>query len=101
MTPVSCNLEWHPGPANGGVGTAGEKNGVSQWWDGDILLIIVETNSGREFAVVHISADGDDYFEVRDASTGDDYDAWSPDEWSWWAKLDEKNLPPQPQPTEP
>lgn len=86
-------LEWHKGPAEGGQGTAGKnEDGVPQWWDGDRLLIIVETNQGREIAVVDISAD-EDYFDVRDASTGDTYDAWGPECWSWWAKLTRHNLP--------
>lgn len=94
--PVS--LVWHRGPAEGGHGTGGpNEEGIestaSQWWDGETLLIIVETNKGREFAVVHIAAD-EDYFRVTDASTGDIYDAWGPESWSWWAKLDKKNLPP-------
>jgi endonuclease YncB( thermonuclease family) len=88
------SLEWHKGPAEGGVGTAGANDdGVPQWWDGDRLLIVVETGDGREIAVVDISAD-EEYFDVRDASTGDTYDAWGPECWSWWARLDEKNTPP-------
>lgn len=89
-----ASLEWHKGPAEGGQGTAAKnEDGVPQWWDGDRLLIIVETDNGREIAVVDISAD-EDYFCVRDASTGDTYDAWGPGCWSWWAKLTEHNLPP-------
>lgn len=89
-----ASLEWHKGPAEGGQGTAGKnEDGVPQWYDGDRLLIIVETNEGREIAVVDISAD-EDYFDVRDASSGDTYDAWGPECWSWWAKLDKRNTPP-------
>jgi endonuclease YncB( thermonuclease family) len=86
-----ATLSWQKGPANGGVGTAGERGGVSQWYDGDLLLIIVETNSGREIAVVGISCD-EDWFSVTDKSTGDEYDAWAPEQWAWWARL--TDLPP-------
>jgi endonuclease YncB( thermonuclease family) len=90
-------LQWHKGPAEGGQGSAGKnEDGVPQWWDGDRLLIIVETSEGREIAVVDINAD-EDYFDVRDASTGDTYDAWGPECWSWWAKLTKHNLPPNDQ----
>jgi hypothetical protein len=88
-------LTWHKGPALGGVGTAGEDNGVAQWYDGDHLIIIVDVKNQRtgdeyrETAVVYLNAD-EDVFEVRDASTHDIYDAWSPEAWSWWAKLDGK-----------
>ena len=87
-------LEWHKGPAEGGTGTAGKcgETGKHLWWNGDRLLIIVETNQGREIAVVDIEAD-EDYFNVRDASTGETYDAWEPESWSWWAKLTKRNLP--------
>lgn len=89
-----ASLEWHKGPAEDGEGTAGKnEDGVPQWWDGDRLLIIIETNNGREIAVVDISAD-EDAFDVRDASSGYTYDAWGPECWSWWAKLTKHNLPP-------
>lgn len=100
LIPILCHqsymkaeIEWHKGPALGGVGTAGTENGISQWYDGDHLLIIVDTDNGgnpvREIATVYINAD-EDLFEVRDASTHDIYDAWGPESWSWWAKLDGK-----------
>lgn len=89
-----ASLEWRKGPAEDGEGTAGKnEDGVPQWWDGDRLLIIIETNNGREIAVVDISAD-EDAFDVRDASSGETYDAWGPECWSWWAKLTKHNLPP-------
>lgn len=89
-----ASLEWHRGPAEGGTGTAGrcEETGKHLWWNGDRLLVVVETNQGREIAVVDIEAD-EDYFNVRDASTGETYDAWEPESWSWWAKLTKRNLP--------
>jgi hypothetical protein len=87
-------LTWHKGPASGGVGTAGSReDGTSLWWDGDLLLILVETNSGRETALVSISCD-EHYFSVIDANTGDAYGDWGPESWSWWAKLESVNLPP-------
>lgn len=98
MRSMIAELQWHPGPARGGEGTAGAKDGVSQWFDGDLLLIIVETNGGREFAVVRIDCD-EHYFSVYDASSGDDHAAWGPESWEWYAKLDESNLPSQPAPS--
>lgn len=87
-------LEWHEGPARGGQGTSGsDEDGYSRWYDGDRLMIIVETNVGRQMAIVDIDAD-EHYFRVTDASTEDSYDAWGPEDWSWWARLDKKNLPP-------
>lgn len=89
-----ASLEWRKGPAEDGEGTAGKNDeGVPQWYDGDRLLIVIETNNGREIAVVDICADEND-FSVKDASSGDEYDAWSPESWSWWAKLTKHNLPP-------
>jgi len=87
-------LEWHKGPANGGKGTAGTaSDGTPRWWSDERLIIVIETNMGREIAIVDIDCDVDD-FSVKDASTGDDYDAWTPDSWAWWAKLTDRNLPP-------
>lgn len=89
-----ASLEWHKGPAEGGVGTAETNDeGLTQWYNGDRLLIIIETNRGREIAVVDIDAD-EECFLVTDASSGDTYDAWAPEDWSWWAKLTKHNLPP-------
>lgn len=86
-------LKWHKGPALGGEGTAGKNDeGVPQWYDGDRLLIIVEMTSGDEMAIVDIIAD-EDLFQVKDATTGDTYDAWEPAQWSWWAKFNKHNLP--------
>ncbi len=90
----SVRLDWRKGPANGGEGTAGTNDeGIPQWYDGDRLLIVIETNKGREVAVVDIDCD-EHYFNVKDASSGDAYDAWEPKDWSWWAKLDKGSLPP-------
>ncbi len=84
---------WHKGPALGGTGTAPCEEGKPRWYDGDTLTIIIDTNNGREIAVVNICAD-EDFFSVTDASSGDTYDAWEPESWAWWAKLEDKNLPP-------
>lgn len=88
---MKAEIEWKEGPARGGAGTAGKDGtGIAQWNDGDHLLIIVERSDGTlETAVVYLNAD-EDLFEVRDASTHDIYDAWGPESWSWWAKLDGK-----------
>ena len=85
-------LDWHKGPAEGGTGTAPDaKDGKDMWWDGDTLLVIVETNKCREIVVLNVSADEDD-FSVTDCY-GDYYSDWGPECWSWWAKLDKNNLP--------
>ena len=90
-----ASLEWHKGPAENGEGTAGkdEETGAPLFYNGDRLLLIIETNKGREIAVVDIDCD-EDYFRVTAASSGDDFDAWGPEAWSWWAKLDKRNTPP-------
>lgn len=86
-------LKWNKGPALGGEGTAGKNDeGIPQWYDGDRLLIIVETTGDDEMAIVDIVAD-EDLFQVKDATTGDTYDAWEPAQWSWWAKFNKHNLP--------
>lgn len=90
---MKTEIEWIKGPALGGEGTAGKnEEGVPQWYDGDRLLILIETNKGREIAVVDLDCD-EHYFNVTDASSGDVYDAWEPSSWSWYAKLNSKNLP--------
>lgn len=87
-------LEWHKGPASGGSGTAETaSDGTPQWYDGDRLIILIETNHGQEIAVVDIDCD-EHYFSAKDASSGDEYDAWGPESWSWWAKLTPRHLPP-------
>jgi hypothetical protein len=92
---MKTQLEWHPGPANGGVGTAGKNEaGVSQWYDGDRLLVVVEINTGeREIVCLDVIAD-EERFETRLAGTDELYSAFLPEDWSWWAKLDTENLPP-------
>jgi hypothetical protein len=89
-------LIWNAGPPQGGGGTAGkDDNGAALFYNGDRLLLIIDTNHGREMAVIDIDCD-EDYFRVTDASTGDNFDAWGPESWEWWAVLDKKNLPPLP-----
>ena len=88
MTPtfLTQNLEWKKGPALGGPGTAGvNASGISQWWDGDMLLIAVETNSGVEIYLVVIYAD-DECFDVRTPG-GDSFSEWDPESWSYYAVL--------------
>lgn len=93
---MTSALEWHKGPALGGVGTAGcREDGTALWWDGEMLLIVVDlSNNDREVALVHISCD-EDYFSVTDVTTGDAYGEWGPESWSWWAKITDTNLPPK------
>lgn len=88
------NLEWHKGPAEGGTGTAGKENGVDMWWDGDALLIVVGTSLDREIALVSVNAD-EDQLSLTCLNTGECFDAWTLSDVSWWAKLDDKTLPPR------
>lgn len=83
-----ASLEWHKGTDEG---TAGKNSkGVAQWYDGDTLLAIVETNHGREISVVHISCD-EHYFSLED-SNGEMW-GWGLDDIEWWARLDKESLP--------
>ena len=93
-TDCSASLEWIRGPANGGGGTAGIIDGVPNWWDGDLLLVIVETNSGRDVSAVRVSADGP-YLSFLNPSTGEYDFGWDSEDIAWWAKIDEC-LPPNP-----
>lgn len=79
---MTTQLEWHRGPALGGEGTAGKRG----WWDGDRLIIIVDTAKGREVAIVNVSAD-EGHATMRYDMEGSVCD-WSVDSISWWAKLD-------------
>lgn len=89
--PLFCGkLEWHH--ISEGIGTAGkDESGVPQWWDGDLVLVIVETNRGRDIAVVRISCD-EHYFHAYEQNDNDEF-GWMPDQWEWWAKLDKSNFP--------
>jgi hypothetical protein len=82
-------VKWNEGPARGGQGTAGK----DRWWDGDLLLIIVETNDGNDTDVVSVHAD-EDYLNLQ-CSNGDAY-GWEPSDISWWAKLGNSNTPTNP-----
>lgn len=86
---MTATLNWVKGPALGGVGTAGIKDGVPQWRDGDMLLVLVETNHGDELHVFYISCD-EGFFSVED-SYGDC--PWEPECWSWYAVLKDSDLP--------
>ena len=90
----SAFLMWVRGPANGGGGTAGIKDGVPNWWDGDLLLVVVETNVGRDVSAVRVSADGP-HLSFVNAGTGEDDFGWGSEDISWWAKLD-GCIPPNP-----
>lgn len=86
-------LLWHKTSEVGGP--AGRNNdGAPLFQNGDRLIIIVETTAGREMAIVDIDCD-EDYFRATDASSGEPFDAWGPNAWTWWAKLDKSNLPPE------
>jgi len=84
------DLVWHPGPANGGGGTAQDElagTKRSWWWDGELLLIVVELQSGYIVRLVHVDADGT-YLSFRDPDTDDDI-GYGPESISWWAKIEE------------
>lgn len=92
-----ATLEWHKGPAIGGAGPAGKDDatGAPLFYDGQRLLIAVDTElHGREYALVDIACDEDRWF-ATDVATGEFFDAWLPESWSWWAQLDKHNCPPQ------
>ena len=81
-------LVWHPGPANGGGGTAQDERPEAKhswWWDGDLLLILVELQSEDFVRLVRVNADGD-LLCFQDPDTEDDV-GYSADDISWWAKV--------------
>jgi hypothetical protein len=82
---------WHPGPANGGGGTAQKRspNGESWWQDGDLLLVVVDRNDGPEVSVVRVHADGPESLEFSNAATGDFDFGWTDRDISWWARLED------------
>jgi len=85
-------LTWHPGPARGGEGTAGIRDGVPWWWDSELLLVVVETRGGPSVSMVQVHADGDE-LGFYDPETGDDLWGYSAEDISWWTKIKEA-LPP-------
>lgn len=82
------SLFWNPGPAQGGGGTSGIRDGVPWWWDGDLLLVVVETNGGPFVRMVKVNADGDQ-LGFWDPDTGDDNFGYSAEDIMWWAKIEE------------
>ena len=84
-------VTWHPGPAIGGGGTAEhevDSTNRSWWYDGQLLLVIVERNDGPEVSTVRVHADGDQ-LDFANAAT-DDFDfGWTDQDISWWAILDD------------
>lgn len=88
---VRRDLVWHPGPAIGGGGTAQNEECTthpSWWYDGQLLLVIVERNDGPEVSTVRVHADGD-MLDFSNAAT-DDFDfGWTDQDISWWAILDD------------
>jgi len=91
--PCSVSLVWHAGPAQGGGGTAQREMpvdaGYSSWWaDGDLLLVVVNTNGGPFVRLVKVNADGD-MLGFDDPDTGDDNFGYSDTDISWWAKIEE------------
>lgn len=63
--------------------------GYSSWWtDGDLLLVIVDTNSGPFVRLVKVNADGD-MLGFDDPDTGDDNFGYMDSDISWWARIEE------------
>jgi len=88
---MTTEIKWEKGPAKGGQGTAGTEDGFARWYDGDELMIVVETNHSREIAIVTISCDSE-HFSVNDQN-GESYYEWSPEDWAYWAKLEDISIP--------
>ena len=81
----SASIDWYPGPAQDGGGTAGGE----YWNDGDTLLIVVELRGGAsEVVCVNVSAD-EGRADMTLQSTGDDT-GWTLSDISWWAILNGK-----------
>lgn len=82
-----CTLVWHPGPAIGGGGTAQDERRETKnfWWDGDLLLILIELKNAHFVRLVKVNADGD-MLGFVDPDTGDDI-GYSAEDISWWAKV--------------
>jgi len=90
---VRRELVWNAGPAQGGGGTAQDEmpqdHGYSSWWrDGELLLVIVDTNSGPEVSAVRVTADGDMLGFINAATDDEDF-GWMDSDIAWWAKLDD------------
>ena len=88
--PCSVSLVWHAGPAKGGGGTAQDESpdGRSWWRDGDLLLVLVETNGGPFVRLVTVNADGE-MLDFQDPDTGDFSFGYEASDISWWAKIEE------------
>ena len=93
--PICSALKWMPGPAEDGGGTAGkDEAGNDMWWDGDMFIAVVELRDGsRDIFLASVSCD-EEMFDLRHPLTGDSISEWGTDSISWWAKIDEYNLPP-------
>ena len=94
-------IKWHPGPAVGGTGTVlpglwpqpGDPPQQWKWWDGDLLLVVVDLYSTREIRMVRVSADGD-HLAFLDPHTQDDDFGYGSEDIAWWAKLGPDSFPP-------
>lgn len=90
---MKIEIEWKRGPNNGGEGTAGmHADGCGIWWDRELLLCVVNLTMGREIFVAVVHADGNQA-SLTYYDSGDDI-GWTPDDISWWAKI-ETALPPE------
>ena len=92
------NIDWKRGPAQGGGGTAGKRDGCPIWRDGDLLLIVVNTIGGGSVFLCRVNSDGDedwDQLSFVDPETGDEYFGYYEDDIDWFAVIDETNLPPK------
>ena len=88
--PAIQPLDWRPGPAEGGGGTAGGGPEDSIWFDGDRLLVVVNCEDGVFIDLVFISVvDDHAVFHVGEA----DYFSYSESAISWWAEIGPENVP--------
>ena len=82
-------LHWVSGPKIGGTTTAGD----GQWYDGDLLMIIIDHPEGRSVAMIQVSADGN-HLAMIDPATQDANPNWYFDDIAWWATIEDEQLPP-------
>lgn len=89
MEPIRKEIIWNPGPANGGTGTAGNTlDGTPKWWDGQLLLLLVNFEGYHDEFLVRVNADGNNLSFLDPDSGNDEFPYSDTDIW-WWAVLDD------------
>lgn len=79
-------LDWHPGPASGGEGTAGGTSELPVWFDGDLLLLVIYRSDGSEAVTARVSADSH-HVSFTNPLTGDEDLGFSDTDIAWWAVI--------------